>query len=232
MAPLFVLSETTIANEINQCLRRCVSKLERIERTERKSYRDPSDRATTRQNSGSAMATGGYAAAVSSSHGVTRKRFSSFSFSLSHRSLSSLRPDSSSFPKIARRRGWWSVENSHLVNFRLWWSRFVPRSRTNILVVLISSFFSLFFYKKKIIFANFIDILRQVENFLFNDGLFIIEHGLFLPNKVCDITIDTLWLISLHRWRNLEISLISHSVSKTLPTNIIVDFRIKKNLNS
>ena len=143
MVPLlFVLSETTIANEINQCLRRCVSKLERIERMERKSYTDPSDRATTRQNSGSAMATGGCAAAVSSSHGVTRKRFSSFSFSLSHRSLSSLRPDSSSFPKIARRRGWWSVENSHLVNFRLWWSR----SRTNILLVLISFFFFLFFF--------------------------------------------------------------------------------------
>lgn len=184
MVPLlFVLSETTIANEINQCLRRCVSKLERIERTERKSYRDPSDRATTRQNSGSAMATGGCTAAVSSSHGVTRKRFSSFSFSLSHRSLSSLRPDSSSFPKIARRRGWWSVENSHLVNFRLWWSRSVPRSRTNILLVLISFFF-FFFYKNKIIFANFIDTLRQVENFLSNDGLFIIEHGFFLPNKV------------------------------------------------
>lgn len=149
MAPLFVLSETTIANEINQCLRRCVSKLERIERTERKSYRDPSDRATTRQNSGSAMATGGYAAAVSSSHGVTRKRFSSFSFSLSHRSLSSLRPDSSSFPKIARRRGWWSVENSHLVNFRLWWSRSVPRSRTNILLVLISSFFFFIFLQEQ-----------------------------------------------------------------------------------
>lgn len=182
MVPLlFVLSETTIANEINQCLRRCVSKLERIERMERKSYTDPSDRATTRQNSGSAMATGGCAAAVSSSHGVTRKRFSSFSFSLSHRSLSSLRPDSSSFPKIARRRGWWSVENSHLVNFRLWWSR----SRTNILLVLISFFFFLFFfYKNKIIFGNFIDMLRQVENFLFNDGLFIIEHGFFLPNKV------------------------------------------------
>ena len=45
-------------------------------------------------------------------------------------------------------------------------------------------FFFFFFYKNKIIFGNFIDMLRQVENFLFNDGLFIIEHGFFLPNKV------------------------------------------------
>ena len=46
------------------------------------------------------------------------------------------------------------------------------------------SFFFFFFYKNKIIFGNFIDMLGQVENFLFNDGLFIIEHGFFLPNKV------------------------------------------------